>query len=101
MTIVAVFATLVALMLVGLPIAIAMALTGTLIMLLMGGPDMLVMLAQRMYSATTSFPLLAIPFFILAGNLMNTGGMTQRIFRFAHMLVGHMKGGLGQVNIVG
>ena len=91
MTIVAVFATLVALMLVGLPIAIAMALTGTLIMLLMGGPDMLVMLAQRMYSATTSFPLLAIPFFILAGNLMNTGGMTHRIFNFTQLLVGRVQ----------
>ena len=101
MTIVAVFATLVALMLVGLPIAIAMALTGTLIMLLMGGPDMLVMLAQRMYSATTSFPLLAIPFFILAGNLMNTGGMTHRIFNFTQLLVGRVRGGLAHVNVLG
>jgi len=100
MTIVAVFATLVALMLVGLPIAIAMALTGTLIMLLMGGPDMLVMLAQRMYSATTSFPLLAIPFFILAGNLMNTGGMTHRIFNFTQLLVGRVRGGLAMVAVV-
>ena len=91
MTVVAVFATLVALMLVGLPIAIAMALTGALIMLAMGGPDMLVMLAQRMYSSTTSFPLLAIPFFILAGNLMNTGGMTQRIFDFTQLLVGRVR----------
>jgi tripartite ATP-independent transporter DctM subunit len=101
MTVVAVFATLVALMLVGLPIAIAMALTGALIMLAMGGPDMLVMLAQRMYSSTTSFPLLAIPFFILAGNLMNTGGMTQRIFDFTQLLVGRVRGGLAHVNVLG
>ena len=100
MTIVAVFATLVALMLVGLPIAIAMALTGALIMLSMGGPDMLVMLAQRMYSSTTSFPLLAIPFFILAGNLMNTGGMTQRIFDFTQLLVGRVRGGLAHANML-
>ena len=85
MTVVAVFATLVALMLLGLPIAIAMALTGAIIILWTGGPDMLVMLAQRAYSATTRFPLLAIPFFILAGNLMNTGGMTQRIFGVAQL----------------
>src|SRR5437764_97642 len=101
MTVIAVIALLVALMLVGLPIAIAMALTGTIIMLGMGGPDLLVMMAQRLYSATTSFPLLAIPFFILAGNLMNTGGMTQRIFDFTQLLVGRVRGGLAHVNVLG
>ena len=70
-------------------------------MLWMGGPDMLVMLAQRLYSATTSFPLLAIPFFILAGNLMNTGGMTHRIFDFTQLLVGRARGGLAHVNVLG
>jgi tripartite ATP-independent transporter DctM subunit len=63
--------------------------------------DLLTVVGQRMYASTTAFPLLAIPFFILAGNLMNTGGMTERIFRFAHSLVAHWKGGLGQVNVVG
>jgi tripartite ATP-independent transporter DctM subunit len=58
------------------------------------------MVAQRMYSATTGFTLLAIPFFIMAGNLMNTGGVTTRIFRFAQALVGHVPGGLGQVSVV-
>jgi C4-dicarboxylate transporter DctM subunit len=58
------------------------------------------MVAQRMYASTTSFTLLAIPFFILAGNLMNTGGITERIFRFARALVGHIWGGLGQVNVI-
>ena len=53
-----------------------------------------------MYSSTTAFTLLAIPFFILAGNLMNTGGITIRIFRFALALVGHLRGGLGHVNVV-
>jgi C4-dicarboxylate transporter, DctM subunit len=67
----------------------------------LGDASLLKVVAQRTYASTTSFPLLAIPFFILAGNLMNTGGMTERIFRFAHTLVGHMKGGLGQVNVVG
>src|SRR5437764_1352047 len=101
MTVIAVIALLVALMLVGLPIAIAMALTGTIIMLGMGGPDLLVMMAQRLYSSTMSFPLLAIPFFILAGNLMNTGGMTQRIFDFTQLLVGRVRGGLAHVNVLG
>src|SRR5437868_516940 len=101
MTVIAVIALLVALMLIGLPIAIAMALTGTIVMLWMGGPDMLVMSAQRLYSATTSFPLLAIPFFILAGNLMNTGGMTYRIFDFTQLIVGRARGGLAHVNVLG
>ena len=101
MTVVAVFTLLVFLMLVGLPIAIAMALTGTIIMLWMSGPDLLVMMAQRLYSSTTSFPLLAVPFFILAGNLMNTGGMTQRIFDFTQLLVGRVRGGLAHVNVLG
>jgi C4-dicarboxylate transporter DctM subunit len=53
-----------------------------------------------MYASTTSFTLLAIPFFILAGNLMNTGGITGRIFRFAKAVVGHIPGGLGHVCVV-
>ncbi len=50
------------------------------------------MLPHRMYFGTTGFTLLAIPFFILAGNLMNTGGITRRIFRFASAMVGHVPG---------
>ncbi|MBI4735468.1 MAG: TRAP transporter large permease [candidate division NC10 bacterium] len=88
-------------MLLGLPIAVSMGLTAVLTFLALGEPGLLSMVPQRMYAGTTGFPLLAIPFFILAGNLMNTGGMTQRIFRFAQCLVGHIKGGLGHVNVVG
>ena len=62
-------------------------------------PD--VVLAQRMIAGVESFPLLAVPFFILAGNLMNIAGVTGRIYRFAVALVGWMKGGLAQVNIMG
>lgn len=97
----AVFGALVALMLLGLPIAVSMGLTAILTFLALGEPGLLSMVPQRMYAGTTGFPLLAIPFFILAGNLMNTGGMTHRIFRFAQCLVGHIKGGLGHVNVVG
>lgn len=97
----AVFGALGALMLLGLPIAVSMGLTAILTFLALGEPGLLSMVPQRMYAGTTGFPLLAIPFFILAGNLMNTGGMTQRIFRFAQCLVGHIKGGLGHVNVVG
>ena len=57
--------------------------------------------AHRMISGIDSFPLLAVPFFILAGNLMNIAGITNRIYNFALALVGWMKGGLGHVNIIG
>lgn len=96
-----IFSVLIFFIAIGLPIAVAMGLTTLLGILVFGDPVMLEVISQRIYGGTTSFPLLAIPFFILAGNLMNTGGMTERIFRFAHTLVGHMKGGLGQVNVVG
>ncbi|HYJ98437.1 MAG TPA: TRAP transporter large permease, partial [Burkholderiaceae bacterium] len=56
---------------------------------------------QRMVSGIDSFPLLAVPFFILAGNLMNNAGITNRIYNFALALVGWLKGGLGHVNVVG
>jgi len=96
-----IFALLVSLMVLGLPVAVAMSLTSIVTLVLLGQTEILSVMGQRMYSSTTAFPLLAIPFFILAGNLMNTGGMTERIFRFAHSLVGHLKGGLGQVNVLG
>ncbi len=88
------------LMLIGLPVAMAMAVASVLYILVSGSvPDVIV--AQRMIAGVESFPLLAVPFFILAGNLMNSAGITGRIYRFAVALVGWMKGGLGQVNIIG
>src|SRR5512138_1560623 len=100
MFILTIFGALVLLMLLGVPIALSLALTGIGIMYWMGGSDLLIMLGQRMYFGTTSFPLLAVPFFILAGNLMNTGGVTQRIFAVAQLCVGRIHGGLGHVNVI-
>jgi len=57
-------------------------------------------LLSRLYNGIDSFPLLAVPFFILAGELMNSGGITERIVRFSQSLVGHVRGGLAQVNIL-
>lgn len=89
-----------AFMLIGLPVAVAMAGASLLYILVSGSvPDVVV--AQRMIAGIESFPLLAVPFFILAGNLMNVAGITGRIYAFAVALVGWMKGGLGQVNIIG
>lgn len=90
----------VGLMLCGLPVAVSMA-GGSLIYILVSGTVPDIVLAQRMISGIESFPLLAVPFFILAGNLMNIAGITGRIYNFAIALVGWMKGGLGQVNIIG
>jgi len=88
------------LMLLGLPVAVAMAGSSLIYILTSGSvPDIVV--AQRMIAGIESFPLLAVPFFILAGNLMNVAGITGRIYDFAVALVGWMKGGLGQVNIIG
>ena len=88
------------LMLCGVPVAVAMAGASLLYVLVSGTvPDVVV--AQRMISGIESFPLLAVPFFILAGNLMNNAGITNRIYNFALALVGWMKGGLGHVNIIG
>ena len=93
-------ASFLGLMVCGVPVAVAMA-GGSLVYILVSGtvPDLV--LAQRMIAGIESFPLLAVPFFILAGNLMNIAGITGRIYDFAVALVGWMRGGLGQVNIVG
>src|SRR5213594_865562 len=89
-----------ALMLFGLPVAVAMASASLTYILVSGSvPDIVV--AQRMIAGIESFPLLAVPFFILAGNLMNIAGITTRIYTFAVAQVGWMKGGLGPVNIIG
>jgi TRAP-type C4-dicarboxylate transport system permease large subunit len=84
----------------GLPVAIAMAGSSLLYILVSGDlPPFAVV--HRMIGGIDSFPLLAVPFFILAGNLMNNAGVTNRIYNFALAIVGWLKGGLGHVNIVG
>ena len=84
----------------GLPVAIAMA-GSSLVYILVSGNLPGFTVVHRMIGGIDSFPLLAVPFFILAGNLMNNAGITNRIYNFALALVGWMKGGLGHVNIIG
>jgi TRAP-type C4-dicarboxylate transport system permease large subunit len=84
----------------GIPVAIAMA-GASLVYILVSGNLPPFVVVHRMVSGIDSFPLLAVPFFILAGNLMNNAGITTRIYNFALSLVGWLKGGLGHVNIVG
>lgn len=84
---------------IAMPVAWSMAIASGIYMLL--GPKIpLQGLVQRMIGGIDTFPLLAIPFFILAGNLMNTGGITERLVRFSRALVGHIRGGLAHVVVV-
>ncbi|MDZ5698905.1 TRAP transporter large permease [Chelativorans sp. M5D2P16] len=92
------FVALFGMIVLGIPVAIALAGASAIFIFLDGRiPDMVVV--HRMVNGVDSFPLLAVPFFILAGNLMNTSGITERIFDFAKAIVGWMRGGLGHVNI--
>ena len=84
----------------GIPVAIAMA-GASLIYLIYQDTTPPFVVIHRMVSGIDSFPLLAVPFFILAGNLMNNAGITNRIYNYALALVGWLKGGLGHVNVVG
>ena len=84
----------------GIPVAIAMAGSALIYIWATGNLPPFVVI-HRMVSGIDSFPLLAVPFFILAGNLMNNAGITNRIYNYALALVGWMKGGLGHVNVVG
>ena len=93
----------VAFLAIGLPVAFAMGLTVLGVMGMERGFTNISysMVAQRMVYGLASFPLMAIPFFLLAGRVMNEGGVTERIFNFALALVGHVRGGLGHVNVLG
>jgi TRAP-type C4-dicarboxylate transport system permease large subunit len=84
----------------GVPVAMAMA-GASLIYILWTGSLPGFTVVHRMIGGIDSFPLLAVPFFILAGNLMNNAGITNRIYNFALALVGWLKGGLGHVNVLG
>ncbi len=84
----------------GLPVAMAMA-GASLVYIWITNSSPPFVVIHRMISGIDSFPLLAVPFFILAGNLMNNAGITNRIYNYALALVGWLRGGLGHVNVVG
>jgi len=85
-------------LLLGLPVAVALGGASLLYVALTGDLPLLVVV-HRMVNGIDSFPLLAVPFFIMAGNLMNSAGITDRIFSFALAAVGWARGGLGHVNV--
>jgi len=83
----------------GVPIAFALLICGVALMLHLNMFDAQI-LAQNLIEGSNSFPLLAVPFFMLAGEIMNAGGLSRRIVNFAMACVGHIKGGLGYVTIM-
>jgi TRAP-type transport system large permease protein len=99
MTITVFLASLLGAMGLGIPIAFSLLLCGVALMLHMNSFDSQI-LAQNVISGADSFPLLAVPFFMLAGEIMNAGGLSRRIVNFAMALVGHVRGGLGYVGIL-
>ena len=99
MTIAVFLSSLLAAMLLGVPIAFSLLLCGAALMWHLNMFDAQI-LAQNIIEGSNSFPLLAVPFFMLAGEVMNTGGLSRRIVNFALALVGHVRGGLGYVTII-
>ncbi|MGI6084428.1 MAG: TRAP transporter large permease [Acetivibrionales bacterium] len=93
----------IAFMLLGVPVAFAMGGTALISALILWGIGDLptAILVQRLVAGTNSFTMLGVPLFLLAGQLMNGGSVTQRIYDFSHKLVGHLPGGLGHVNVLG
>ena len=98
--VVAVFlSSLLGTMAIGMPIAFALILSGVALMIHLGLFDSQIV-AQNVINGADSFPLMAVPFFMLAGEVMNTGGLSRRIVDLAMALVGHIRGGLGFVAIL-
>jgi tripartite ATP-independent transporter DctM subunit len=99
MTVAIFLGSLIGAMALGMPIEFALLFSGLALMFNANMYDSQI-LAQQLIDGADSFPMLAIPFFILAGELMNAGGISKRIIGFAMALVGHIKGGLGYVAII-
>jgi tripartite ATP-independent transporter DctM subunit len=99
MTVAIFLGSLLGAMALGIPIAYALLASGVALMWHLNMFDAQI-LAQNVINGADSFPLLAVPFFMLAGEIMNVGGLSQRIVNFALALVGHIKGGLGYVTIL-
>jgi tripartite ATP-independent transporter DctM subunit len=94
------FGTFFLLLLAGMPVVFAMGLASAAFLVVIGGGIPLTVIPHQMVAGIDNFPLLAIPFFFLAGELMNAAGITQRLVAFATAVVGHIRGGLAYVVIV-
>lgn len=94
------FGSLAVLLVLNLPIAVCMGLASFAAIVFGGVATPLTMIPQRMFTAMDSFPFMAIPFFMLAGSLMESGGISRRLINFAKNLVGFLPGGLGVITVV-
>ncbi len=94
------FATFAILCLIGVPIAFVLGLA-SVFAFIDDGTYTLTLVAQRMFTAIDSFSLMAIPFFIFAGSIMDVGGISRRIVNFAYIFVGAIRGGLAMVGVIG
>ena len=99
MTVLIIFIALLVMICLNMPIAVALAISAILGLLMTEGPGSLVTVALDMYDGSTKFSLIAIPMFVLAGAIMNAGGITDRLINFVSALIGFVRGGLGMVNI--
>ena len=99
MIVLSMFVVLLLLLSINVPIAIGLAVTTVVAMVIKQGTDFLIDTAIVMYVGATNFPLIAIPLFILAGAIMNTSGISRRLIAFASALVGFIKGGLSMINV--
>lgn len=94
-----IFVTFLLLLLIKVPVSFSLGIASAAALMLASDIDTLV-IAQRMYTSSESFSLIAVPFFILAGGFMETGGISRRLVKFSSTLVGHIKGGLAMVSVV-
>jgi tripartite ATP-independent transporter DctM subunit len=94
-----IFVIMVVLICLNVPIAVALAVAGLVGVVITEGPNSLVSIALDMYGGSTKFELIAIPMFVLAGAIMNAGGVTDRLINFVSALIGFVRGGLAMVNI--
>ncbi|WP_092063857.1 TRAP transporter large permease [Poseidonocella pacifica] len=94
-----IFIAMVAMICINVPIAVALAMAGVIGLLLNEGTGSLVNIALDMYNGSTKFSLIAIPMFVLAGAIMNAGGITDRLINFVSAIIGFIRGGLAMVNI--
>ena len=99
MTVMIFLGSLLGAMALGMPIAFTLIVCALALMWAQGGAIDMTLLSQKFVEGADSYPLLAIPFFVLAGELMNAGGMSKRIVHFALAGVGHIRGGLGIVAV--
>ncbi|MBG6159898.1 C4-dicarboxylate transporter DctM subunit [Labrenzia sp. EL_208] len=94
------FLSLVLLLFISVPIGICLGLATMTVMLFVEGAPPLVLLARSVVTGADSFPLIAVPLFVLAGDLMQSGGMSRRLVAFANALIGHIRAGLAYVNVL-